>query len=78
MASTPKTVLGPPGFLTAFLPAYPSYSDPHQSIARSLEASGLYPQTLFYDSRGGEVIDHGGSYTSVQTLERDIRRYAVR
>ena len=34
-------------FLRVFLSAYPSYSDPHQAIARSLEASGLYPQTLF-------------------------------
>jgi thiol-disulfide isomerase/thioredoxin len=34
-------------FLKAFLPAYPNYTDPHQAIARSLEASGYYPQTLF-------------------------------
>jgi thiol-disulfide isomerase/thioredoxin len=65
-------------FLRAFLPAYPSYADPHQAIARSLEASGYYPQTLFYDARGEQIIDHGGPYTSAAALEHDVQRYALR
>lgn len=63
-------------FLRDFPVTYPSYVDPHQSIARSLEASGLYPQTLYFDRHGRFVIDHAGSYANADALEQAIRRYA--
>lgn len=63
--------------LARTLPAYPSYSDPHQAIASSLEAVGYYPQTLFYDARGQRTIDHGGPYLTAAALEHDVRRYAL-
>jgi cytochrome c biogenesis protein CcmG, thiol:disulfide interchange protein DsbE len=63
--------------LARTLPAYPSYSDPHQAIASSLEAVGYDPQTLFYDARGQRTIVHGGSYLTAAALERDVRRYAL-
>lgn len=64
-------------FQRAFPMSYPSFADPHQSIARSLQAIGLYPQTLYYNARGEFVIDHGGSYASSAALDRDIERYAL-
>lgn len=64
-------------FLRDFPVTYPSYTDPDQSIARSLEASGLYPQTLYFDRGGKLVIDHAGSYANAGALEQAIRRYAL-
>jgi cytochrome c biogenesis protein CcmG, thiol:disulfide interchange protein DsbE len=64
-------------FLHDFPVTYPSYIDPDQSIARSLEASGLYPQTLYFDRHGKFVIDHAGSYANPGALEQAIRRYAL-
>ena len=64
-------------FLRKFPVTYPSYVDPHQDITRSLEASGLYPQTLYLDRHGKLVIDNGGSYASAAALERQVRRYAL-
>jgi hypothetical protein len=33
------------------------------------------PQTFFFNPQGREEYDHGGPYTSVRSLERDIRTY---
>jgi len=64
-------------FLHRFPVSYPSYVDHGQAIARSMEASGYYPQTVYLDRRGRLVIDHGGSYASAAALEHDIQRYAL-
>jgi murein DD-endopeptidase MepM/ murein hydrolase activator NlpD len=64
-------------FLRRFPVSYPSYFDHGQDIARSLQASGYYPQTVYLDRHGRLVIDHGGSYVTAATLEHDVRRYAL-
>ena len=57
---------------------YPSYSDPHEAIARTLQAGVYYPQTVYIDRRGRQVYDHAGAYTSAVGLEQDIRHYLLR
>ena len=56
---------------------YPSYVDPDESIARSIQAATYYPQTVFFDRQGKIVFDHAGPYLSASALEHDIRRYAL-
>jgi cytochrome c biogenesis protein CcmG/thiol:disulfide interchange protein DsbE len=65
-------------FLRTFRVTYPSYVDPHEDIARAIEALGPYPQTVYYDRRGKFVYDHAGQYKDGAALERDIQRYALR
>jgi cytochrome c biogenesis protein CcmG/thiol:disulfide interchange protein DsbE len=67
-------------FLHRFPVSYPSYTDPHESIASAFAASTYYPQTLFFTRRGHTtyVYDHAGPYLSVAALENDINRYALR
>jgi cytochrome c biogenesis protein CcmG/thiol:disulfide interchange protein DsbE len=67
-------------FLHRFPVSYPSYTDPHESIAQAFQASTYYPQTLFFDRSGHAqyVYDHAGPYESAGALERDIRRYVLR
>jgi cytochrome c biogenesis protein CcmG/thiol:disulfide interchange protein DsbE len=64
-------------FLRKLPVTYPSYVDPHESIARSIHAATYYPQTIYYDRRGHIVFDHAGPYESVSALEKDIKRYAL-
>jgi cytochrome c biogenesis protein CcmG, thiol:disulfide interchange protein DsbE len=64
-------------FLTRFPVSYPSYTDPHEQIARSIQAATYYPQTVYFDRQGKEVFDHAGPYESAAALEKDIRRYAL-
>jgi cytochrome c biogenesis protein CcmG/thiol:disulfide interchange protein DsbE len=64
-------------FLRSFPVTYPSYLDPHEDIARSIQASTYYPQTVFYDRQGKSVYDHAGPYEKAAALERDIRRYVL-
>jgi cytochrome c biogenesis protein CcmG/thiol:disulfide interchange protein DsbE len=64
-------------FLRAYPVTYPSYEDPNESIARSIQAATYYPQTVFYNRQGRRVFDHAGPYESVGALERDIKRYAL-
>jgi thiol-disulfide isomerase/thioredoxin len=54
---------------------YPSYLDPNRSIETSLRTIEGTPQTFFFNARGREEYDHGGPYTSVASLQRDIRTY---
>jgi cytochrome c biogenesis protein CcmG, thiol:disulfide interchange protein DsbE len=54
---------------------YPSYFDPDEKIARSVEAPANYPMTIFVDERGEVVFPHSGPYRTVEELEADIRRY---
>jgi cytochrome c biogenesis protein CcmG, thiol:disulfide interchange protein DsbE len=65
-------------FLKRFPVTYPSYVDPSEDIARTIEAATYYPQTVYFDKHGNFVYDHAGSYTTAAALEKDIRRYALR
>ena len=64
-------------FLRRFPVSYPSYTDPDEKIARSVQAATYYPQTVYIDRQGKEVYDHAGPYETAASLERDIRRYAL-
>jgi cytochrome c biogenesis protein CcmG/thiol:disulfide interchange protein DsbE len=64
-------------FLKKFPVTYPSYTDPNESIARSIQAATYYPLTVFYNRRGTSVFTHAGPYLSAVALEKDIRRYAL-
>ena len=65
-------------FLRKFPVTYPSYTDPHEDIARSIHAETYFPQTIYYDRNGKIVFDHAGPYESAAALEKDIRRYALK
>jgi cytochrome c biogenesis protein CcmG, thiol:disulfide interchange protein DsbE len=54
---------------------YPSYEDPHEAIARSIEAPANYPITVFIDPRGKTAFIHPGSFRSESELNADIDRY---
>lgn len=62
-------------FLKRFPVTYPSYFDPGHRIEASLRTLEGTPQTFFFDARGREQFDHGGPYTSLASLQRDIRTY---
>jgi thiol-disulfide isomerase/thioredoxin len=64
-------------FLRQFPVTYPSYVDPGESIARSIQAATFFPQTIYFDRSGKVMFDHAGPYLSASALERDIRRYAL-
>lgn len=64
-------------FLRRFPVTYPSYTDPHESIARTIQAATYYPQTVYVDRSGKIIYDHAGPYASVTALEQDIRRYLL-
>ncbi|HEX3975406.1 MAG TPA: TlpA disulfide reductase family protein [Solirubrobacteraceae bacterium] len=65
-------------FLGRFPVSYPSYTDPSQKIASSLQAVGGIPQTVYINSKGTQVFDHAGPYESTASLETDIKRYVLR
>lgn len=65
-------------FLRKFPVTYPSYVDPHEDIARSLEAFGYFPATIYFDRAGKRAYTKGGPYRDTAALERDVRRYALR
>jgi hypothetical protein len=65
-------------FLRRFPVSYPSYVDPSESIARTIQAEIYYPQTVYFDRQGKIVYDHAGPYETAAALERDIRRYVLR
>jgi cytochrome c biogenesis protein CcmG/thiol:disulfide interchange protein DsbE len=54
---------------------YPSFSDPDQEIAGSIDAH-QFPATAFFDSRGDHVYTHLGGYASEDDLAAEIERYA--
>jgi cytochrome c biogenesis protein CcmG, thiol:disulfide interchange protein DsbE len=64
-------------FLRRFPVSYPSYTDPQESIARSIQAATYFPQTLYFDRRGKVVYDHAGPYLNAAALEQDIQRYVL-
>ena len=65
-------------FLRQFPVSYPSYVDPSENIARTIQASIYYPQTVYFDRQGKIVYDHAGPYETAVALEQDIRRYVLR
>ena len=65
-------------FLRRFPVTYPSYVDPDESIARTIQAAIYYPQTVYFDRQGKMVFDHAGPYETAAALEHDIRRYVLR
>ena len=54
---------------------FPSYTDPHETIARSLEIPQNYPMTILLDRDGKMAHIHAGPYRSDADLIKDIRRY---
>jgi len=56
--------------------SYPSYRDPKDRIAQSIEAGKFFPTTVFVDAHGNRTV-HQGPYDDEAALERDIRRYAL-
>jgi thiol-disulfide isomerase/thioredoxin len=54
---------------------FPSYTDPQEQIAQSIEAPKNYPMTVFVDKRGGTAYIHTGPYKSDAQLNADIDRY---
>jgi cytochrome c biogenesis protein CcmG/thiol:disulfide interchange protein DsbE len=65
-------------FLRRFPVPYPSYIDPHESIARTIQAAIYYPQTVYFNRQGKMVYDHAGPYETAAALEHDIRDYLLR
>jgi thiol-disulfide isomerase/thioredoxin len=63
-------------FLRQIPLSYPSYQDPDERVARTLEAGAYYPTTVFIDAKGNRTV-HQGGYTDEARLEQDIRRYAL-
>ena len=55
---------------------YPSVEDPDGQIFDGYKLVGT-PSTVFYDARGRQTFVHQGPYQDRQTLEEDIRRYAL-
>lgn len=57
---------------------YPSYVDTDEQIAESVGAGGALPNTVFYDREGNFCFLKIGQYADVETLEADVRRFALR
>ncbi len=64
-------------FLRRFPVTYPSFVDPNESIAQTIQAATYYPETVYFDRRGKIVFEHAGPYESAGALEQDIRRYLL-
>jgi cytochrome c biogenesis protein CcmG/thiol:disulfide interchange protein DsbE len=63
------------GFLAERPLPYPSYEDSGEEIARELNASKVFPVTVFVDRRGETAFIKTGEYTSAGQLSADIDRY---
>lgn len=63
-------------FLGCYPLSYPSYRDPDEKIAPTIQAGLAYPTTIFFDRKGKLVYAHPGPYSTVDELIADIRRYA--
>jgi cytochrome c biogenesis protein CcmG, thiol:disulfide interchange protein DsbE len=62
-------------FLRASPLPFPSYVDPAEKIAKSIQAPANYPITVFFDARGREVYTHQGGYRTQADLAADLKRY---
>ncbi|HEX7059818.1 MAG TPA: TlpA disulfide reductase family protein [Solirubrobacterales bacterium] len=56
---------------------YPSYADPGEEVAQSIDASRGLPATAFYDRDGKLVYSTYIPYESAAELRADIERYAL-
>jgi cytochrome c biogenesis protein CcmG, thiol:disulfide interchange protein DsbE len=65
-------------FLRRFPVTYPSYVDPDEKIARSIQAATYFPETVYYNRQGRFLYEHAGPYLSASALEQDIRRYVLK
>ena len=54
---------------------FPSYTDPDETIARSLRIPQNYPMTVLLDRRGRMAYIHPGPYRNDAALQQDIKRY---
>jgi thiol-disulfide isomerase/thioredoxin len=68
---------GATAFLRQFPVSYPSFEDPHSTIANHIHAATYFPQTVFYNRAGQIVYDHVCPYESTSALEQDIHRYLL-
>jgi cytochrome c biogenesis protein CcmG, thiol:disulfide interchange protein DsbE len=64
-------------FLRSYPVTYPSYEDPNDVIAETVQAAQLDPLTVFIGPNGKILFVHGGAYPDVQALDKDIRFYAL-
>ena len=62
-------------FLRASPLPFPSYVDPEEDIAKSIQAPANYPITIFFDARGKLVYAHQGGYRKQADLAADLKRY---
>lgn len=62
-------------FLRATPVPFPSYVDPEEDIAKSIQAPANYPITIFFDARGKLVYTHQGGYREQADLAADLKRY---
>jgi hypothetical protein len=56
---------------------YPSVFDQDASQAQSIGAGQAWPTTLYFDRTGKETFVRPGGYVTPQSLNSDIRRYAL-
>ena len=59
-------------FLGEFRVPYPSYSDPDEKIAKSIQAGAGLPMTLFFDRSGERQVVKYGPYRSAEEFRRDL------
>ena len=62
-------------FLRASPLPFPSYVDPKEAIAKTIQAPANYPITIFFDERGKLVYAHQGGYRKQADLAADLKRY---
>jgi cytochrome c biogenesis protein CcmG/thiol:disulfide interchange protein DsbE len=62
--------------LAEFPVSYPSFEDPHGTIAGSYRLVGT-PSTIYFDAAGRQTHVHPGPYLTRGELDADIRRYAL-
>ncbi len=65
-------------FLRRFPVSYPSYVDPHGTLAASIGAGYGQPLTVFITPAGRQVFVHAGAYADAAALIHDIRFYVLR
>ena len=65
-------------FLEKMPVPFPHYVDEDAEVARVFKGGRSWPTTAFYDASGELAFTHQGQYRSVDDLEADIMRYALR
>lgn len=62
-------------FLREFPVPFPSYEDPDEKLAATLDAGRFFPITVFIGADGEVAYLHPGEYRSLADLEADVDRY---